>query len=179
VISGNRSYTLNRILATNISRANLSGTGAVTDNFTEVELKYRGTITISCSGAANNINYCTIEGLSGALVLSGTTGNKALNKIKLRDGSLVIANNANAATFTMFSINDLGQINIQAQPAGTTIQYIDVSNGSSLTVNKTGAGILQYVAIRNGGSCSVTGAAGSVTKLDVEQGVFNMFRRFG
>jgi len=174
VISGNRSYTLNRILATNVSRANLSGTGAVTDNFNEVELKYRGAITISCSGAANNINYCTIEGLSGALVLSGTTGNKALNRIKLRDGSLVIANNANAATFAMFSINDLGQINIQAQPAGTTIQYVDVSNGSSLTINKTGAGTLQYIAIRNGGSCSVTGAAGSVNKLDVEQGVFNI-----
>ena len=173
VISGNRSYTLNRILATNVSRANLSGTGAVTDNFNEVELKYRGAITISCSGAANNINYCTIEGLSGALVLSGTTGNKALNRIKIRDGSLVIANNANAATFAMFSINDLGQINIQAQPAGTTIQYVDVSNGSNFTVNKTGTGTLQYITVRNAGSCSVTGAVGSVNKLDVEQGVFN------
>lgn len=173
VISGNRSYTLNRILATNISRANLSGTGAVTDNFTEVELKYRGTITISCSGAANNINYCTIEGLNGALVLSGTTGNKALNRIKLRDGSLVIANNANAATFAMFSINDLGRINIQAQPAGTTIQYIDVSNGSSFTVNKTGAGTLQYITVRNNATVSITAGALAITKLDVEQGVFN------
>lgn len=171
--SGTRNYTLTRITMGEVSRFTGTGTGTATDVFNEVVLTYRGAITVSCSGLANTVNYVTVNGLNGSMVISGTSGSKTINRIKLFDGSLTISNNSNAATFVLFTISDLGSVTIQSQPSGTTIQYVDVSNGSSMTINKTGAGNIQYVTIRNNATANITAGALAITKLDVEQGVFN------
>lgn len=169
--AGNRNYDFIRVMIQGVSRANLSGTGAVTDSFNELSIGDRGTLNVSCSGAANQLNYSTINGLSGAVSLTGTTGGKAMNRIKCNDGSLSINNAPNAATIVLHNISDAGVVNISGHAVGDNLNYFDVSNGSSLTINKTGAGTVQYVQVHNNGIATIQGTTTSITKLDVEQGV--------
>ena len=55
------------------ARATMTGTGAVTDVINDLVLQNRGGLIISCSGAANALNYNSISGLSAQITLSGTT----------------------------------------------------------------------------------------------------------
>lgn len=169
--SGNRNYDFIRAMMQGVSRANLSGNGAVTDSFNELSIGDRGTLNVSCSGVANQLNYSTINGLSGSVSLTGTTGGKAMNRIKCNDGSLSINNAPNAATIVLHNISDAGVVTINGHAVGDNLNYFDVSNGSNLTINKTGAGPVQYVKVHNNGTANILGTTTSITKLDVEQGV--------
>jgi hypothetical protein len=173
--SGDRGYTFNRPLMSGVGRANLSGTGAVTDTFDEITLADRGSLAISCSGAANQFSYSRIAGLSGSVTLSGTTGGKSMNRIKCNDGSVNIPNSPNASSISLFNVSDAGSITLGDNAAGDSLSYFDVSNGSQLIVNKTGAGSVQYIQVKNAGTCNILGTTTTISKLDVEQGalVFN------
>lgn len=176
ITSGDRNYNIIRNSCINIGRLNFSGTGAaITDGIDRVSIKNNGSLNISCSGAANSLLFSTIDGLSASIVLSGTTGGKSIDRVKCFDGSLVVPNNPNAAAFVLFNISDAGIVTINNQVVGENIQYVYVSNGSSLTINKTGAGIIQYIQVLNNGTCNILGTTTSVIKALIEQGalVFN------
>ena len=173
IAAGNRNYNFTRLIQTGVSRANLSGTGAVTDAFLEVEMHYRGVLTISCSGAANNMNHCNIEGLSGSVTLSGTTGGKSMNRLKFNDGSLAINNVPNAGIYQLWNITDAGTVTINGHDAGFVSNYIDVSNRGSIVINKTGVGSVSDVQVTQAGSLNVTGAAQQISRLSIEQGTVN------
>jgi len=169
--AGDRSYSFTRLVQTGVSRANLSGTGAVTDGFSEVEMHYRGVLTVSCSGAANNMNYCNIEGLAGAVTLSGTTGNKTMNRLKFFDGSLSVNNNPNTATYQLWTVKDSGVVNIPAHADGLIVQYVDISNNSTLNVNKTTNNQISNIQISNQGTYNALTGALNATSVTVDQGV--------
>lgn len=66
--SGNRSYTVTRMNMRAVSRLTMTGTGAVTDTISDIDMGVRGNITISCSGAANSILYCSVFDFLSAVV---------------------------------------------------------------------------------------------------------------
>lgn len=173
VTAGNRGYTFTRLVQSGVSRANLSGTGAVTDTINELEMGYRGALNISCSGAANNMNYCTINGLSGAVTLRGTTGGKTMNRLKFFDGSLTVNNNPNSGTYQFWTISDAGVVTLTNHAAGDTFNYIDVSNQSNVTINKTAASGISGLQVLNNGSYNMTGNVGNVSRVIVEQGTLS------
>lgn len=172
VTAGDRNYNFNRLTQSGVSRANLSGTNiAVTDAFAEIEMGYSGVLTISCSGNANNMNYCNIEGLSGAVTLSGTTGGKNMNRLKFFDGSLSVNNNPETATYQLWSIRDKGVVNIPAHASGQNIQFIDISNSSTMNINKTTNNQISNVQISNQGTYNALTGALNTTSLTIDQGV--------
>ena len=174
ITAGDRNYTFVRLTQTGLSRANLSGTGAITDTFNELEMGYRGALNISCSGAANSMSQCTINGLSGAVTLSGTTGGKTMNRLKFFDGSLNVANNPNTGTYQLWNISDAGTVTISNHPAGQAVNYLTIATNGSISINKTGTGFIQGVHVRNGGNAQIGGTTTGVANLDVEQGLVQM-----
>lgn len=175
ITAGNRNYNFTRLIQTGVSRANLSGTGAaITDTHNEFEMHYRATYTNSCSGTANAINYCEVSGLSGTLSLTGTTGGSNINRVKLKDGTFNKANNPNSGTYQLWNISDAGVVTLTNHAASEIINYIDVSNQSNITINRTGLGTISVVQVRNGGTVNITGTSTTISRLDVEQGSLNI-----
>lgn len=175
VSSGNRNYNFTRTTLTGVSRANLTGTGAVTDNHSELYLTNRAVYNNSSTGAVGHvINYSSVEGLSGALQIIGTSSGGNFNRIKLVDGSLTHQNCVNSGTYQLINISSGGALIIQNHAANVQLNYIVLEDQGTLTVNKTGAGNITNVNIRNNGSCTMSANAGLVQFLDIEQGVVNI-----
>ena len=57
--------------------------------------------------------------------------------------------------------------------AGDTFNYVDVSNLSNVTINKTAASGISGLQVLNNGTYNMTGTAGGVNKVLVEQGTLN------
>lgn len=174
VNGGDRNYNFARIVQSGVSRANLSGTGAaITDNHNELEMHYRGTYNNSCTGAANSMLYTEITGLSGTLNLTGTTGGKSFNRVKIYDGQLTSNNNPNSATLQLWSLRDAGVVNITANGIGDIFNYVDVDNQSNVLINKTSVSNISGLKVTNSGAYNMTGTAGAVSKVHVEQGILS------
>lgn len=174
VTAGDRNYVFTRLVQTGVARANLSGTGAaITDTHNEFEMHYCGQYNNSASGAANTVLYSEVTGLSGGIALAGTTGDSSLNRIKVYDGTFDKTNNPNAGTYQLWTVRDAGIVTLTNHGAGEVINYLDISNGSSITINKTSTGTSQYINVTNYGTYNMTGTAGAFSKVLVEQGVIS------
>lgn len=170
-----RSYNFTRVTMRWVSRANLSGTWAwVTDNISEYSIDNRWTLTISCSWAANSILYWIIFWQSWALTLSWTTWAKTMNRIKLYDWSVNIANNPNAATLQLWNVFDAWTVTLSAQPAWTNINYLNIQALWSISINKTWAWTIQWVDISMWWTCSITWTTTTINELSVEVWALNI-----
>lgn len=157
-----------------VARANLSGTGAaITDTHDELELRYRGNYNNSATGAANSVLYTEVTGRSGVLTLAGTTGGSSLNRIKIYDGTFNKTNNPNAGTYQSWRISDAGVVTLTNHAAGDVFNYVDISNQSNVTINKTAASGISGLQVLNNGTYNMTGTAGGVSKVLVEQGTLS------
>lgn len=172
VTAGNRNYSFTRATMTGQARANLSGTGVgVNDNYNELGMHFRGAFTNSCSGTAITLNYNEINGVSGALNITGTTGSKTIQRVKLYDGVMNVTNNVNLATYEFMTIRDGCTANMLNHSAGQNVRYIDLSTNSVLQVNKLTNNAISYVNVSNGGTYNALTKALTTSSLTVEQGV--------
>ena len=171
ITAGNRNYNFTRLIQTGVSRANLSGTGAVTDIHDEFEMHYRGVYTNSCSGVANTIRYSECTGLTGVLTLTGTTGGCTINRMKLYDGRFIKNNNPSNGSYQFITLRDNSAINVTAHGVGDSVQYVDIRGNSTLNINKTTATGISQIDIGQAGTLNVNGTSGSVNSVMVEQGV--------
>lgn len=172
VTAGNRNYAFTRSTMTGQARANMSGTGVgITDSHNELEMHFRGTLTNSCSGSANTTEYSEINGATGALNMTGTTGGKTIRRVKLYDGVMNITSNANSGTYEFMTIRDGGTANMLNHAAAQTVRYIDLSTNSFLRVDKLTFNSISYVNISNGGTYNALTNALNTSSLMVEQGV--------
>lgn len=172
--SGDRSYSLTRCVGFEVARFTLTGTGAVTDTLADIDVRFRGQVSISCSGPANSILYCGVEGLSGAISLSGTTGSQLIDRIKARDGSFSFANCTVNVGAVLCSAEDAGTITFNGVAAAKSCQYLSVqSQGAIVVNNSTGGGTLSQIDASAGGSYVCSAAAAGATRVDVAQGQVN------
>jgi hypothetical protein len=169
--SGTRSYNMSRCVGFEVARYTFTGTGAVTDTLSDVDVRFRGQVSISCSGPANSILYCGVEGLSGAISLSGTTGSQSMNRLKARDGSFSFANSTVNVGAVLCTAEDAGNITFTGVAAAKTCQYLSArSQGAIVVNNSTGGGTLTTIEVHAGGTYVVSGAAGAASRIDVAQG---------
>lgn len=171
VSSGTRSYSMARMEMRAASRANLTGTGAVTDSIQDIDMGERGSFNISCSGAANSIFYSVITGLSGAISLSGTTGAQRLNRIKCMDGSVAFTNCTANTGATLCEASDAGLIRFNGVATAKSSIYLQAKNGSAININNsTGGGSNSYISVTALGTFTQSGTAGSAQRIDIAQG---------
>lgn len=170
--SGNRNYSFNQINGRSVSRITMTGAGAgITDSLNDIDMAERGVLSISCSGPANSVNYCTIAGLSGQLLLSGTTGSQSINRLKIADGSINIANCTANTGMVLCTAMDAGNITCSGMTAAKSLQYLQAENRSSIVIsNSTGGGTITGVKVSAGGSYTVSGAAAGADSVDVSGG---------
>lgn len=171
--AGNRGYSFTRLYMSGVGRANLTGTGAVTDVHNEFEIRYGGNYNNSSAGAiAHTVNYTEVTGLSGVLTFGATSSGHNLNRIKIYDGTANFKS-SNASTCQLWRVSDAGVITVTNNVAGDVFNYIDVSNQSNVTIDKTGASNISVLQVINNGTYNMTGTAGAVSKVLVEQGTLN------
>jgi hypothetical protein len=172
--SGDRSYNLTRCVGFEVARYTFTGTGAFTDTLSDLDVRFRGQVNISCSGPANSILYCGVEGLSGALSLTGTTGSQSMNRLKARDGSFSFVGCTVNVGAVLCTAEDAGVITFNGITSAKSCQYMSARSLGSITVNNsTGGGSISAVEVSASGSYVVSGAAASAARLDVSQGQLN------
>jgi hypothetical protein len=157
-----------------IGRANLSGTNAaITDTHNELEIRYRGNYNNFSAGAvANQVNSSEVTGLSGVLSFGATSSGHNLNRIKIYDGTANFQS-PNASICQLWKVSDAGIVTVLNNVAGDVFNYIDVANQSNVTINKTAASNISILQVINNGAYNMTGAAGAVSKVLVEQGTLS------
>lgn len=169
--SGNRSYNLVNMEMRSVSRIRLVGTGAVTDTISDIDMGERGTLTVSCSGAANSVLYCVVTGLSGSIRLTGTTGAQSVNRLKAMDGSFTFANCTVNTGATLCTAMDAGVISFNGVATAKDNQFLHAENQSTITINNsTGGGGNNSVVVSANGSFVQSGPAASATRVDVSGG---------
>lgn len=169
--SGTRSYNVVRLTATEVSRATFTGTGAVTDTINDINMSVRAGFAISCSGAANSILYSTINGLSGSLQFTGTTGGQTVNRLKMQDGSISFANCTTNTQAQLCTAVDFGRIIFSGISSPKTFSYLHAENQGTIALNNsTGAGSVSIIKVSNVGSYTLSGTAATAQRLDIAQG---------
>ena len=171
VSSGTRSYSMARMGMRAVSRASLTGTGAVTDSIQDIDMGERGSFNISCSGAANSILYCVVTGSSGSISLTGTTGGQFLNRLKGMDGSFSFVNCTANTGASLCNATDAGTIRFNGVATAKSNLYLQSSNGSSININNsTGGGGNSYINVTSLGTFTQSGTAAAASRIDVAQG---------
>lgn len=170
-LSGDRSYNFTQFNMIQVARVTLTGTGAVTDTLANVEMAYRGNMTISCSGPANNFSYGYIGGFSGSMVISGTTGSQSISRVKLRDGSMQFSNCTVNLSVVLCTAEDGGVIQFNSVVDAKTCQYLRAATDGRIIINNsTGGGATTRIDCTAGGQFVQSGAAATATSVDVAQG---------
>lgn len=171
VTSGNRDYNITRLTGRNVAHATLNATGAgVTDIITDVDIDSRGGLNMSATGAATNtIQYSSIKGLSGTINVTGTSTGQILQRAKAFDGGITANNCSTAMTHDMlFAINN-GSISIQNLAVAKALSYA-TANAGNISLTGTVAGSVTRIDASVNGNITISGAAGSVTAVDVSEG---------
>ena len=171
--SGNRGYTVTRMDMNGASRANFTGTGAVTDVINELRMETRATLAISCSGAANSITYSSIHGLTGYMSFSGTTGAQSVTRVKCDDGTVLIDNCTVNLNLTLCSTRDNGRIDCRNMAVAKSVQFCDVSQLGVLNINGATGGGAVRATVMGEAQFNQTGAAGAALGVTVLRGVLN------
>jgi len=185
--SGTRSYIFNRIRMSEAARATLTGTGAVTDSVNEMVLQNRGGLNITCSGAANTLNYNFVSGLSGQITLSGTTGGQVVQRTHCIDATFTLANCTAVMTHDLNQFHQAGNCTVSNLSVAKPLTYCRTEN-ASISVTGTVAGSITRINARNGSSVNISGTTGTVNQVDVSGGSvtinggvshFNLFKTMG
>ena len=169
--SGDRSYTMSRIGASEIGRMTLTGTGAVTDTFANIALRVRGQFVIACSGAANLITDSRVEGLSGVLQLLGTTGGQSITRVTVENGTLQYNNCPAKQSLIMAHVSDGSLLMFNGCTVARVHQYITLLTlGRMIDNNSLGAGDVTGIEVNNDGLYKRSGQAATATHVTVSVG---------
>lgn len=169
--TGNRSYNFQRCTYSNVARASQTGTGAFTDTITDMTMDARAQFYLQESGAANNILYSNISGITGVLRLDGATGSQTITRVKLRDANMTFTGCTVSLGVTMCTAEDGGNITFSNVTTAKSVQNFHVRNGGLAVVNNsTGGGSLIGVDVTSFGQYVCSGAAAGCTYVTIQQG---------
>jgi hypothetical protein len=174
LLQGARNLTAiyNNLSALGYIVSNATGPAGIADVVQYNNISAGGAINLTAAGAAvNTLNNNTVQGMSSAINLSGTTTGWGIASNKVTDLSAVTIANSVAGNMNHNSFSSNAIVQVTAATAAQTIMYNNVANASSLVLlNNTAVASVNYNNIRSAGRLELSAAAAGAQVCSIEQG---------